>query len=70
MNIIGVSLRVAVKRSLRVNEISIRRNLASMATSRTIHITPENTGLWEIQQNEPAAKQATEILQEDLEVGL
>ncbi|KAI2608531.1 uncharacterized protein GGS25DRAFT_490718 [Hypoxylon fragiforme] len=38
-----------------------------MATSRTIHITPENTGLWEIQQNEPAAKQATEILQEDLE---
>lgn len=39
-----------------------------MATARTIHITPENTGLWQIKQDEAAAKKASELLQADLEV--
>ncbi|KAI2609276.1 hypothetical protein GGR54DRAFT_618441 [Hypoxylon sp. NC1633] len=38
-----------------------------MATAHTIQITPDNTGLWQIQQNEAAAKKASELLQEDLE---
>ncbi|KAI0845544.1 hypothetical protein F5Y00DRAFT_265496 [Daldinia vernicosa] len=38
-----------------------------MATAHTIQITPDNTGLWKIQQNEASAKKATELLQEDLE---
>ena len=41
-----------------------------MATARIIDITPENTGLTGITQSKAAAKKATEILQEDLEVGL
>ncbi|XXH00452.1 ubiquitin-specific protease ubp15 [Hypoxylon texense] len=40
-----------------------------MATAHTIQITPDNTGLWQISQDESAAKKATELLQEDLEVG-
>lgn len=42
----------------------------TMATARIIDITPENTGLTGITQSKAAAKKATEILQEDLEVGL
>ncbi|KAJ2965829.1 hypothetical protein NUW58_g10811 [Xylaria curta] len=38
-----------------------------MATARTIHITPENTGLWHLKQTEAAAKKTTELLQQDLE---
>ncbi|KAL7625541.1 hypothetical protein AAE478_004761 [Parahypoxylon ruwenzoriense] len=38
-----------------------------MATAHTIHITPDNTGLWGIQQTESAAKKASELLQQDLE---
>ncbi|KAI1414298.1 hypothetical protein F5Y13DRAFT_188398 [Hypoxylon sp. FL1857] len=38
-----------------------------MATAHTVQITPDNTGLWEIKQNEPAAKKASELLQQDLE---
>ena len=42
----------------------------TMATARIIDITPENTGLIGITQSKAAAKKATEILQEDLEVRL
>ncbi|TGJ78477.1 hypothetical protein E0Z10_g10291 [Xylaria hypoxylon] len=38
-----------------------------MATARTIHITPDNTGLLHKKQSEAAAKKTTELLQEDLE---
>lgn len=40
-----------------------------MATAHIIQITPDNTGLWKIQQDEASAKKASELLQEDLEVG-
>lgn len=39
-----------------------------MATARKIEITPENTGLWHLEQTEAAAKKITELLQDDLEV--
>lgn len=39
-----------------------------MSTSTKIVITPENTGLWNIQQSEEAAQAASELLQKDLEV--
>ncbi|OTB14049.1 hypothetical protein K445DRAFT_319583 [Daldinia sp. EC12] len=38
-----------------------------MATAHRIHITPDNTGLWNIQQDEASAKKTTELLQEDLD---
>ncbi|KAI1103062.1 hypothetical protein F4804DRAFT_333649 [Jackrogersella minutella] len=38
-----------------------------MATAHTIQITPENTGLWKVTQDESAAKKATELLQADLD---
>jgi hypothetical protein len=40
-----------------------------MATAYAVNIAPENTGLWHISQNAAAAKKATELLQEDIEVG-
>lgn len=38
-----------------------------MATARKIQITPDNTGLWKVPQDESAAKKASELLQQDLE---
>ncbi|KID82331.1 hypothetical protein MGU_10361 [Metarhizium guizhouense ARSEF 977] len=38
-----------------------------MSTSTKLVITPENTGLWNIQQSEEAAQAASELLQKDLE---
>ncbi|KAI1342222.1 HypA protein [Xylariaceae sp. FL0016] len=38
-----------------------------MATAHTIQIAPDNTGLWQIQQSQDAAKRVTELLQEDFE---
>ncbi|KAI0465911.1 HypA protein [Xylaria cf. heliscus] len=43
------------------------KHLNTMATARTIQITPENTGLWHRKQTEAAAKKTTELLQQDLE---
>jgi hypothetical protein len=34
-----------------------------------MHVTPDNTGLWHIKQTEDAAKTASQLLQEDMEVG-
>ncbi|KAL2670711.1 hypothetical protein Neosp_014510 [[Neocosmospora] mangrovei] len=39
-----------------------------MATPYRIHITPANTGLWNIEQSEEAAQTTTETLQKDLEM--
>ncbi|KAI0834151.1 hypothetical protein F5Y06DRAFT_279493 [Hypoxylon sp. FL0890] len=61
-----VSLRV-VRSSLRFKKPPTYRKLASMATGHTIHITPDNTGLWKVPQDESAAKKASELLQQDLE---
>ncbi|KAH9909871.1 HypA protein [Xylariomycetidae sp. FL2044] len=38
-----------------------------MATAHAVHITPDNTGLWQVRQTEPAAQKVTELLQKDLE---
>ena len=38
------------------------------SSALTMHITPENTGLWGVTQTEEAAKTVTELLQKDLEV--
>lgn len=38
------------------------------ATPYTVHITPENVGLWKAKQTDGVAKKASELLQEDLEV--
>ncbi|KAI1371546.1 hypothetical protein F4677DRAFT_435517 [Hypoxylon crocopeplum] len=65
MSSITLPLR-AIRSSLRFNPL-IRKNLASMATAHTIQITTDNTGLWQIHQDESAAKKATELLQADLE---
>lgn len=52
-----------------IPRIHARRHFVrTMATARTIDITPENTGLTRITQTEAAAKKATELLQQDLEV--
>lgn len=67
MKLLTLPLRL-VQSSPRFNKPSIYRTLASMATAHTIQITPDNTGLWQISQDESAAKKATELLQEDLEV--
>ncbi|KAK7966084.1 uncharacterized protein PG986_000361 [Apiospora aurea] len=37
-----------------------------MATAYKIHITPDNTGLWDIRQNDQAAEAATVLLQKDM----
>ncbi|KAK8067106.1 hypothetical protein PG997_013853 [Apiospora hydei] len=37
-----------------------------MATAYKIHITPDNTGLWGIRQNDQAAEAATVLLQKDM----
>ncbi|KAK7910926.1 hypothetical protein PG985_013407 [Apiospora marii] len=37
-----------------------------MATASKIHITPDNTGLWGIRQNDHAAETATVLLQKDM----
>lgn len=42
--------------------------MTNMATAYAINVTPENTGLWQFGQNEAAAKKASELLQEDMEV--
>ncbi|KAI1079313.1 hypothetical protein F5B20DRAFT_544477 [Whalleya microplaca] len=41
-------------------------NLATMATAHAINLAPNNTGLFNINQSEPSAKKATELLQKDL----
>lgn len=62
-------LRSLAKRPSTINRIlSLNRHLGTMATARTIHITPENTGLGHRKQSEAAARKVTELLQEDLEV--
>ncbi|KAI0908992.1 HypA protein [Ustulina deusta] len=61
-----LQVRSFARRSLTANRV-ISRHLDTMATARTIQITPENTGLWHRQQTEAAAKKTTELLQEDLE---
>ncbi|KAI0169507.1 hypothetical protein GGR52DRAFT_550358 [Hypoxylon sp. FL1284] len=66
MNPLTCSLRL-VRTSPRLHTPSTYRNLASMASAHTIQITPENTGLWKISQDETAAKKASELLQQDLE---
>ncbi|KAK8135303.1 hypothetical protein PG984_003243 [Apiospora sp. TS-2023a] len=38
-----------------------------MATAYKIHITPDNTGLWGIRQNDHAAETATVLLQKDMD---
>ncbi|KAH8664157.1 HypA protein [Xylariales sp. PMI_506] len=38
-----------------------------MATAYAVKITPDNTGLWHINQREDAAEKATELLQKDME---
>lgn len=35
-----------------------------------MHLSPDNTGLWHIKQTDEAAKKASELLQEDMEVCL
>lgn len=68
MSSITFPLRV-VRSSLRFTRPpTTYRKLATMATAHTIQITPDNAGLWNIHQSESAAKKATELLQEDLEV--
>ncbi len=64
-----LQVRSFARRSLTANRV-ISRHLDTMATARTIQVTPENTGLWHRQQTEAAAKKTTELLQEDLEVRL
>ncbi|KAI1147522.1 HypA protein [Nemania diffusa] len=61
-------LRASLTRgNLITTKCILRRYMSNMATARTIHITPENTGLWHRKQSEAAAKKTTELLQEDLE---
>ncbi|KAI1450026.1 hypothetical protein F5Y02DRAFT_370725 [Annulohypoxylon stygium] len=57
----------ALRSSLGSNKPSIYRKLATMATAYTIRITPENTGLWNIKQDQSSAQKASELLQQDLE---
>ncbi|KAI0377468.1 hypothetical protein F5Y04DRAFT_264337 [Hypomontagnella monticulosa] len=64
---LGAMSRCLVRTSQRLNKPLVYRTLSNMATAHTIHITPENTGLWKIQQDETAAKKVTELLQTDLE---
>ncbi|KAI1654881.1 hypothetical protein F4813DRAFT_368789 [Daldinia decipiens] len=59
-------LRVA-RSNIKFIKLPTYRNLVNMATAHTIQITPENTGLWKIQQDEASAEKATELLQEDLD---
>ncbi|KAI1768696.1 hypothetical protein GGR53DRAFT_476623 [Hypoxylon sp. FL1150] len=66
MNLLTLPLRL-VPGSPRFTRPAAYRALASMATAHTIQITPDNTGLWQIHQDESAAKKASELLQEDLE---
>lgn len=42
--------------------IQQQRHSSTMATPYKIHITPTNTGLWNIEQIEEAAQTATETL--------
>ncbi|KAI2471894.1 hypothetical protein F4781DRAFT_385431 [Annulohypoxylon bovei var. microspora] len=46
---------------------TVHRKLATMATARTIQITSENTGLWNINQDESSAQKTTELLQQDID---
>lgn len=39
-----------------------------MATTQKIYIDPNYTGLWKVSQTAEAAKKASELLQQDLEV--
>lgn len=39
-----------------------------MATTQKIQIDPTDTGLWKVKQTAEAAKKASELLQQDLEV--
>lgn len=48
----------------------LSRHVNTMATSRKILITPENTGLWHPKQTEAAANKTSELLQQDLDVGV
>ncbi|KAI0433327.1 HypA protein [Xylaria sp. FL1042] len=64
--ILRLQLGSFARQSLTANRI-INKHLNTMATARTIQITPENTGLWHHKQTEAAAKKTTELLQEDLE---
>ncbi|KAI1391352.1 uncharacterized protein F4822DRAFT_396481 [Hypoxylon trugodes] len=57
----------SIRGSLRFSKHITYRNIASMATSHTIQLTPDNTGLWQIQQDESAAKKVSELLQQDLQ---
>ncbi|KAI1800558.1 hypothetical protein F4811DRAFT_538506 [Daldinia bambusicola] len=68
MNFYNLSLRVARSNILSGSTKPFTyTKLANMATAHRIHITPDNTGLWNIQQDEASAKKTTELLQEDLE---
>ncbi|KAI1205932.1 uncharacterized protein F4807DRAFT_441007 [Annulohypoxylon truncatum] len=63
-----ITIRTRLLRSSpRSNKLLTHRELATMATSHTIQITPENTGLWKINQDQSSAQVATELLQQDLE---
>lgn len=39
----------------------------TMATSKKMHLDPQDTGLWKVKQTDDAAKKAAELLQDDLE---
>lgn len=47
---------------------SLYRRITTMATPQKIQIVPQDTGLWRLKQTDEAAKKASELLQQDLEV--
>ncbi|KAI1819633.1 HypA protein [Xylaria intraflava] len=63
-------IRLLFKYHARINSIAnhtLNRHLRTMATSRIINITTDNTGLSHGKPSEAAAKKVTQLLQDDLE---
>lgn len=70
MTPIKLAFRLAHRSNVITSKRPIQHFVKTMATAKTIKITPENTGLWHVKQTEAAAKKASELLQKDLEVSL
>ncbi len=69
----ALGLRAFTTVSRRIVARSLHSRPAKMASTTAelpykMHVTPDNTGLWRIKQTEDAARTATELLQQDMEV--
>lgn len=65
---IVVGLRTSTAVAIASRRFHTARMTSTADLPYKMHVTPDNTGLWQIKQTEAAAQKVSELLQEDMEV--